>query len=42
MDVDVGAQAPEFGLESGTGERINLSDYRGRQNLVLYFMREFT
>ncbi len=37
----LGARAPLFELESTTGERIRLDDYRGR-NVVLFFVREFT
>jgi peroxiredoxin len=29
--------APQFELETHTGRRVALSDFRGRQNLVLYF-----
>jgi thioredoxin-dependent peroxiredoxin len=32
-----GAKAPAFSLLSSTGEKISLSDYRGKKNVVLYF-----
>ena len=35
--VNVGDQAPDFELPDGTGKTIRLSDYRGRQPIVLYF-----
>ena len=40
--VQVGSMAPDFSLESSTGTLVSLSSYRDRQNVVLYFMREFT
>jgi peroxiredoxin Q/BCP len=33
----VGDVAPDFELTSQSGERVRLSDYRGRQTVVLYF-----
>jgi peroxiredoxin Q/BCP len=36
MSVQVGAPAPEFDLESDSGERVSTSDFAGRW-LVLYF-----
>ncbi len=41
-EVRVGSLAPDFTLESNTGEEVTLSDYRGHAPVVLYFMREFT
>ena len=40
-DLDVGAVAPDFTLEGSEGA-ISLADFRGRQPLVLFFMRELT
>ena len=37
----VGSLAPDFTL-AGSRDQISLSDYRGKQNVVLYFMREFS
>jgi peroxiredoxin len=37
----IGVMAPDFTLAGSSGQ-INLADYRGKQNVVLYFMREFT
>ncbi len=33
----VGDTAPDFTLESKTGEKVSLSEFRGRKNVVLYF-----
>jgi thioredoxin-dependent peroxiredoxin len=41
MEVELGSVAPDFSLEASDGKIIRLSDYRGRKNVVLYFMREF-
>ena len=37
----VGSMAPDFTLAGSNGQ-ISLSDYCGKQNVVLYFMREFS
>ena len=36
MAVKVGEQVPDFELEASNGEKVKLSDYRGK-NVVLYF-----
>lgn len=41
VGAKVGSIAPAFTLEGSRGS-ISLSDYRGKQPVVLYFMREFT
>jgi peroxiredoxin len=38
--VSVGSQAPDFSLTSIQGEQVRLSDFRGR-NVVLVFLRGF-
>ena len=35
--TDVGQVAPDFTLENQEGEKVSLSDYRGKQNVVLVF-----
>jgi len=41
--VRVGEPAPDFSAMSHNGERIRLSDYRGKKNVVLYFYpKDFT
>ncbi len=34
--------APDFGLPDGHGNTIRLSDYRGKQPVVVFFTRAFT
>jgi peroxiredoxin len=41
VGAQVGAIAPDFTLAGSNGE-ISLADYRGKQNVILYFMREFS
>ncbi|MBO8157833.1 MAG: thioredoxin-dependent thiol peroxidase [Bacillaceae bacterium] len=36
MSVEVGKQAPDFELEASNGEKVKLSDFRGK-HVVLYF-----
>ncbi|KAF0820479.1 MULTISPECIES: thioredoxin-dependent thiol peroxidase [unclassified Cytobacillus] len=36
MTIEIGKTAPDFELESSNGEKVKLSDYRGK-NVVLYF-----
>ncbi|MEW6364979.1 MAG: peroxiredoxin [Acidobacteriota bacterium] len=35
--IDVGDAAPDFELSSQAGQRVRLSDYRGKKCVVLYF-----
>jgi peroxiredoxin len=37
MALQVGEIAPDFSLDSHLGQRVCLSDYRGRCNVVLAF-----
>jgi peroxiredoxin len=37
MALSVGEPAPDFTLRSHDGRTVTLSDYRGRQNVVLAF-----
>jgi peroxiredoxin len=39
--VPVGAEAPDFSLESPGRGPIRLGDYRGRDQIVLVFLRAF-
>ena len=38
-NVDVGRQAPDFRARDVLGREISLADYRGRNNVVLFFYR---
>jgi cytochrome oxidase Cu insertion factor (SCO1/SenC/PrrC family) len=40
-ELRIGLPAPDFTLTSGAGNRISLSDYKGKTNVVLFFIREF-
>ncbi len=40
--VGPGVAGPDFSLESDEGRQVRLSGFRGRRNVLLYFMREFT
>ncbi|MGH9389435.1 MAG: peroxiredoxin [Vicinamibacteria bacterium] len=35
--VGVGDRAPDFKLEAHNGEKVSLTDYRGKKTVVLYF-----
>jgi len=37
LKVKVGDPAPGFNLESGSGQKVSLSDYRGKRSVILYF-----
>ena len=37
MTLTTGERAPEFDLEVKSGERVRLSDFRGRSNILLVF-----
>ncbi len=43
MSVEIGDEAPDFELPNQFGEKIKLSDYRGKKNVVLiFFPKAFT
>jgi peroxiredoxin len=37
----IGSIAPDFKLKATNGQAIALSDFRGKNNVVLFFVREF-
>ena len=39
--IPVGSEAPDFSLESPGRGTVRLGDYRGRDHVVLVFMRSF-
>jgi peroxiredoxin len=40
--VSLNTPAPDFTLQSFQGERVSLSDFKGRANVLLVFNRGFT
>ena len=40
--VELNMLAPDFFMADFAGRRVRLSDYRGRQNIVLVFNRGFS
>lgn len=41
IEAKIGSYAPNFRLPSTRDSEIALSDFRGRANVVLFFVREF-
>jgi len=41
IEAKIGVHAPDFLLPAAAGGNVQLSDYRGKANLVLFFVREF-
>jgi peroxiredoxin len=39
--LTVRSPAPEFSLPASTGSEISLSEYRNKNNVYLFFVREF-
>jgi peroxiredoxin len=42
IEAKIGSYAPDFRLQATDGGAIALSDFRGRANVVLFFIREYT
>ena len=43
LAVEVGDEAPDFRLKSTRGEIVSLSDYRGKNNVVVqFYVLDFT
>jgi thioredoxin-dependent peroxiredoxin len=40
IDTKIGSFAPDFKLQATNGEDISLSDFRGKSNIILFFIRE--
>ena len=40
-ELDTGSHAPDFELMAKTGQKIRLSDYKGKSLVVLFFVREY-
>lgn len=41
IEAKIGSIAPDFELTASNGQEIRLSDFRGKKNVVLFFIREF-
>ncbi len=41
VELTVDAPAPDFRLPANTGGEIALSDFAGKSNVVLFFVREY-
>jgi peroxiredoxin len=41
FDITIGSLAPEFSLPASTGPEIALADFRSKNNVYLFFVREF-
>ena len=41
MDAKIGSHAPNFKLKATNGQEIALSDFRGKNNVILFFIREY-
>lgn len=42
IEAKIGSFAPDFKLPATNGSEIALSDFRGKSNVILFFVREFT
>jgi len=40
-ELELGSKTPDFTLPASSGGDVALSDYRGRANVVLFFVREY-
>jgi peroxiredoxin len=41
LDIAIGSLAPEFSLPASNGTEISLADFRSKNNVYLFFVREF-
>ena len=41
IDAKIGSIAPDFKLMASNDQEVSLSDFRGKKNIVLFFIREF-
>jgi peroxiredoxin len=42
IDAKIGSLAPDFKLHATNGQEIALSDFRGKSNVIVFFIRETT
>ncbi len=41
IEAKIGSRAPDFRLQAHNGGEVALSDFIGKKNVVLFFVREF-
>ena len=41
IEAKIGSIAPDFKLTASNDQEISLSEFRGKSNVVLFFIREF-
>ncbi len=42
IDTKIGSLAPDFRLHATNGQDVKLSDFRGKKNVIMFFIRETT
>lgn len=42
IEAKIGARAPDFTLPTHDGREVTLSSFRGKSNVILFFVREYT
>jgi peroxiredoxin len=42
IEAKIGSLAPDFKLPATNGQEISLTDFRGKQNVIVFFIRETT
>ncbi|GAB4568032.1 MAG: peroxiredoxin family protein [Anaerolineales bacterium] len=42
IEAKIGSLAPDFKLRATNGQEISLTDFRGKQNVIVFFIRETT
>lgn len=42
IQAKIGSRAPNFTLPTHTGGQLSLGDFRGKSNVILFFVREYT
>lgn len=42
IEAKIGSLAPDFSLPATNGQKISLTDFRGRANVIVFFIREYT
>ncbi len=41
-ELAIGSPAPDFKLSASSGNEVALTDYRGKANVILFFVREYS